>query len=269
MATNAAPNPGYYLTIATLSEGAAYIEGTIISDRTGGYAIKAKGNNINLYNGLPHEHYRCNGKDAATGGDKCTGIGGHTEEGVLSFKQWTNTTKLPTMSGEYYLTEDVTLDSAWSIKGTGGKQVRFVLCLNGHSIRLKDGVNDYVINVGAGGTLALCDCDGSKGTITGSTNASGVYIDKDGAFVMYGGSISGNGVTNKELFQMYGGSITGNDCGVENLSGTFTMYDGSITGNRNTKNSYGKGGGVMVARGAFDMHGGSITDNSVSGSSQS
>ena len=271
VATNAAPNPGYYLTIATLSEGAAYIEGTIISDRTGGYAIKAKGNNINLYNGLPHEHYRCNGKDAATGGDKCTGIGGHTEEGVLSFKQWTNTTKLPTMSGEYYLTEDVTLDSAWSIKGTGGKQVRFVLCLNGHSIRLKDGVNDYVINVGAGGTLALCDCDGSKGTITGSTNASGVYIDKDGAFVMYGGSISGNGngVTNKELFQMYGGSITGNDCGVENLSGTFTMYDGSITGNRNTKNSYGKGGGVMVARGAFDMHGGSITDNSVSGSSQS
>ena len=274
VATNVAPNPGYYLTVATLSEGAAYIEGTIISDRTGGYAIKAKGNNINLYNGLPHEHYRCNGKDAATGGDKCTGIGGHTEEGVLSFKAWTSKTQLPTMSGEYYLTEDVTLDSAWSIKGTGGKQVRFVLCLNGHSIRLKDGVNDYVINVGKGGTLALCDCDGSgknNGIITGSTNASGVYINKAGAFVMYGGSISGNdtGVKNNDLFQMYGGSITGNDCGVENLSGTFTMYDGSITGNRNTKYPYGKGGGVCVEGGAFDMHGGSITGNAVSGSTQS
>ena len=276
VATNVAPNPGYYLTVATLSEGAAYIEGTIISDRTGGYAIKAKGNNINLYNGLPHEHYRCNGKDAETGGDKCTGIGGHTEEkGVLSFKPWRSTTQLPTMSGEYYLTEDVTLDSAWSIKSIGGEQVRFVLCLNGHSIRLKAGVNDYVINVGAGGTLALCDCNGSKagnGTITGSTKASGVYIDKAGAFVMYGGSISGNGtgVTNKDLFQMYGGSITGNDCGVDNLTGTFTMYDGSIAGNQNTKNnSYGKGGGVCVESGAFDMHGGSITGNAVSGSYQS
>ncbi|WP_418723996.1 S-layer homology domain-containing protein [Dysosmobacter sp.] len=275
VATNMAPDPGYHLTVATLSEGAAYIEGTIISDRTGGYAIKAKGNNINLYNGLPHEHYRCNGKDVETGGDKCTGIGGHTEEGVLSFKAWTSATKLPTTSGEYYLTKDVTLDSAWSIKSIGGEQVRFVLCLNGHSIRLKAGVNDYVINVGAGGTLALCDCNGSKagnGTITGSTKASGVYIDKAGAFVMYGGSISGNGtgVTNKDLFQMYGGSITGNDCGVDNLTGTFTMYDGSIVGNQNTKNnSYGKGGGVCVESGAFDMHGGSITGNAVSGSYQS
>ena len=265
-----------FVTVATGAKGSC-TEGNFTANKGEPYCIKVEPGteadrvNVNLYNGLPHEHYRCNGKDAATGGDKCTGIGGHTEEGVLSFKAWTSATQLPTTSGEYYLTKDVTLDSAWSIKGTGGKQVRFVLCLNGHSIRLKDGANDYVINVGAGGTLALCDCDGSKGTITGSTKASGVYIDNDGAFVMYGGSISGNGngVTNKELFQMYGGSITGNDCGVENLSGIFTMYDGSITGNRNTKHPYGKGGGVAVEGGTFDMHGGSITGNSVSGSSQS
>ena len=275
VATDVAPNPGYYLTVATLSKGAAYIEGTIISDRTGDYAIKAKGNNINLYNGLPHEHYRCNGKDAATGGDKCTGVGGHTEDGVLSFKQWTSSNSLPTTSGEYYLMKDVTLDSAWSIKGTNNNNVRIVLCLNGYSIRLKDTASSNdVIQINEHATLALCDCDGSKagnGTITGSTNASGVYIADNGAFVMYGGSISGNGtgVKNKELFQMYGGSITGNDCGVENLSGTFTMYDGSITGNRNTKYPYGKGGGGCVEGGAFDMHGDSITGNAVSGSTQS
>ena len=272
----AAIDSGKSVTVATGAAGSC-TKDNFFADKGGEFGIKVEQGtdtnhvNVKLYNGLPHEHYRCNGKDAATGGDKCTGIGGHTEEGVLSFKAWKSTTQLPTTSGEYYLTKDVTLDSAWSIKGTGGEQVRFVLCLNGHSIRLKDGVNDYVINVGAGGTLALCDCDGSKGTITGSTKASGVYIDKAGAFVMYGGSISGNGngVTNKELFQMYGGSITGNDRGVENLSGTFTMYDGSITGNRNTKYSYGKGGGVAVEGGAFDMHGGSITGNSVSGSVQS
>ena len=278
--TCAVIDSGKSVTVATGAKGSC-TEDNFFADKGEPYDIKVEPgtgtNNVNvkLYNGLPHEHYRCNGKDAETGGDKCTGIGGHTEEkGVLSFKPWRSTTQLPTMSGEYYLTEDVTLDSAWSIKGTGGKQVRFVLCLNGYSIRLKDGVNNHVINVGKGGTLALCDCDGSgknNGIITGSTNASGVYINKAGAFVMYGGSISGNdtGVKNNDLFQMYGGSITGNDCGVENLSGTFTMYDGSITGNRNTKYPYGKGGGVCVEGGAFDMHGGSITGNAVSGSTQS
>ena len=271
---------GKSVTVATGAKGSC-TEGNFTANKGEPYGIKVEQGtdtnhvNVKLYNGLPHEHYRCNGKDAETGGDKCTGIGGHTEEGVLSFKAWTSANSLPTTSGNYYLTKDVTLDSAWSIKSIGGEQVRFVLCLNGHSIRLKDGVNDHVINVGKGGTLALCDCNGSgknNGIISGGTKASGVYIDDVGAFVMYGGSISGNGtgVKNKELFQMYGGSITGNDCGVENLSGTFTMYDGSITGNQNTKNnSYGKGGGVCVEGGAFDMHGGSITGNAVSGSDQS
>lgn len=231
--------------------------------------------NVKLYNGLHHEHYRCNGKDAATGEDKCTEVGGYTEGGVLSFNAWTSANELPTTSGEYYLTKDVTLDSAWSIQGTANNMVAIVLCLNGHRIQLEDTASSVdVIQINAHATLALCDCDGSKagnGTITGSTKASGVYIDRAGAFVMYGGSIRGNvtGVTNKELFQMYGGSITGNDCGVENLSGTFTMYDGSITDNQNTNNPYGKGGGVCVEGGAFDMHGGRITGNVVSGSQQS
>ena len=277
--TCAAIESGKSVTVATGATGSC-TKDNFFADKGEPYDIKVEPGtgtanvNVKLYNGLPHEHYRCNGKDAETGGDKCTGVGGHTEDSVLSFKAWTSTTQLPTMSGEYYLTKDVTLDSAWSIKSIGGEQVRFVLCLNGHSIRLKGGVNDHVINVGKGGTLALCDCNGSgknNGIISGGTKASGVYIDDVGAFVMYGGSISGNGngVTNKELFQMYGGSITGNDCGVVNLSGTFTMYDGSITGNRNTESSYGKGGGVCVEGGAFDMHGGSITGNAVSGSYQS
>ena len=223
-----------------------------------------------------HKHYRCNGKDAKTGADKCTEIG-HTEtKGVVTFEPWKETTSLPKDSGHYYLMEDVTLDSAWSITGTNTNNVAIILCLNGHSIKkLKNTASSNgVIQINEHATLALCDCDGSNlgmGTITGSTESSGVYIDNLGAFFMYGGSISGNGngVTNKELFQMCGGSIMGNDCGVGNLAGTFTMYDGRITGNRNTKYPYGKGGGVCVEGGAFDMHGGSITGNSVSGSRES
>ena len=195
--------------------------------------------NVNLYNGLPHIHYRCNGK-GENGAERCNGIG-HTEKKVLEFTPWTDASALPTTSGEYYLTTDVTLDSAWDLKGVGSNEVRFVLCLNGHSIKLKDGVSGNVINIGKNATLALCDCNGSKagnGKITGS-KASGVNIANNGAFVMYGGSISGNGtgVSNDMLFHMYGGSITGNNRGVNVNSNDFIVAGKvNITGNTTNVN---------------------------------
>ena len=255
VATNVAPNPGVYLTVATLSEGAAYTDGTIISDRTGDYVIKRKDNNINLYNGLPHEHYRCNGKNGDE--DVCTGIG-HTEDGVLSFEPWTNTTKLPTTSGHYYLKQDVTLESTWSIQGTSGNMVAIVLCLNGHSIQLKDTSSSTdVIRINEHATLALCDCNGSgknNGIITGGTKASGVNITNNGAFVMYGGSISGNGigVNNGQRFYMYGGSITGNDRGVYVNSTDFTVAgDVKITNNNTNGNVYLPSGKTITVGGAL------------------
>ena len=257
VATNVAPNPGVYLTVATLSEGAAYTDGTIISDRTGDYVIKRKDNNINLYNGLPHEHYRCNGKNAETGEDKCTEVGGHTEDGVLSFEPWTNTTKLPTTSGHYYLTGDVTLESTWSIQGTAENMVAIVLCLNGHSIQKNTSSNTDVIRINEHATLALCDCNGSgknNGIITGGTKASGVNITNNGAFVMYGGSISGNGigVNNGQRFHMYGGSITGNDRGVYVNSTDFTVAgDVKITNNNTNGNVYLPSGKTITVVGAL------------------
>ena len=233
---------GKFATVATGAKDSCTVD-NFTADAGEPYGIKVEsagtGVNVNLYNGLPHIHYRCNGKDE-NGAETCNGIG-HTEKKVLEFTPWTDASALPTTSGEYYLTTDVTLDSAWDLKGVGSNEVRFVLCLNGHSIKLKNGESGNVINIGKNATLALCDCNGSNagnGKITGS-KASGVNIANNGAFVMYGGSISGNGtgVSNDTRFHMYGGSITGNNCGVNVNSNDFIVAGKvNITGNTTNVN---------------------------------
>ena len=246
---------GKYVTIATGAKDSCTAD-NFTADAGEPFGIKVESTgayvDVNLYNGLPHIHYRCNGKDE-NGAETCNGIG-HIEDKVLEFTPWTDANELPTASGHYYLTTDVTLDSAWDLRGTGYTQVRFVLCLNGHSIKLKDGASGNVINIGKNATLALCDCNGSKagnGKITGS-KASGVNITNNGAFVMYGGSISGNGtgVSNGMQFQMYGGSITGNNRGVNVNSNDFIVA-GKVNITGNTTNVYLPAGKTITVSGAL------------------
>ena len=247
------------------NETSAYHDGNFLADNEGDYGFKMAAREqdtitsryvVNLYNGLPHEHYRCNGKNADTGEDMCTGIG-HTEEKALEFKPWTETDSLPKTSGNYYLTGDVTLESTWSIQGTAENMVAIVLCLNGHSIQKNTSSNTDVIRINEHATLALCDCNGSgknNGIITGGTKASGVNITNNGAFVMYGGSISGNGigVNNGQRFHMYGGSITGNDRGVYVNSTDFTVAgDVKITNNNTNGNVYLPSGKTITVGGAL------------------
>ena len=248
------PENGKFVTIATGAKDSCTAD-NFTADAGEPFGIKVdstgSGVNVNLYNGLPHIHYRCNGKDE-NGAETCNGIG-HTEEEVLEFTPWTDATALPTASGEYYLTTDVTLEKTWYVQYTNGN-VRFVLCLNGHSIKLKNGESGNVINIGKNATLALCDCNGSKagnGKITGS-KASGVNIANNGAFVMYGGSISGNGtgVSNDTRFHMYGGSITGNNCGVNVNSNDFIVA-GKVNITGNTSNVYLPAGKTITVGGAL------------------
>ena len=247
-------DPGKFVTIATGAKDSCTAD-NFTADAGEPYGIKVEstgtGVDVNLYNGLPHIHYRCNGKDE-NGAEMCNRIG-HTEENELKFTPWTDATALPTASGEYYLTTDVTLEKTWYVQYTNGN-VRFVLCLNGHSIKLKNGESGNVINIGKNATLALCDCNGSNagnGKITGS-KASGVNITNNGAFVMYGGSISGNGtgVSNGMQFQMYGGSITGNNRGVNVNSNDFIVA-GKVNITGNTTNVYLPAGKTITVSGAL------------------
>ena len=256
---------GKYVTVATGAEGSC-TEDNFFADKGEPYGIKveqgtdANSVNVNLYNGLPHVHYLCNGKDES-GKDKCTGIGNHTEKGgAVTFEPWTRDNSLPEEEGNWYLTKDVEITKTWT------KNDGVVLCLNGYSITLKTSgtTTDAVYagtTAGATSTLTICDCNGSgngNGKITGSSRY-GVHVWDFATFNLYGGTITGNatGVYNDYIFNMYGGAISQNNKGggVQNSS-WFYMYDGSITGN--TANGRNGGG---VSGGWIYMYGGEITGN--------
>jgi hypothetical protein len=120
--------------------------------------------------------------------------------------------------------------------------------------------NTSVVNV-RGGTLEL-----KNGTINGNylTSVSysaggGVYV-YNGTFIMSGGTISGNTVSDENNDHGYGG-------GVYVASGTFTMSGGTISGNTaigfQAGNFGGRGGGVYMtgSSAAFTMYGGTISGN--------
>ena len=216
---------------------------------------------------VPHNHCIC--------GNSHQAVGNHTDEEKVKFTAWddeeasnqfaayenkTAVNALPRTAGNYYLEGDVCLDEAWNAPAG------VVLCLNGHKITTKSGVeykvdsgrNTAMIGVIDKESLTVTDCKGS-GLITNEgrvENTKGVvvkwYNNSAGStsFNMYGITIEGftdSGVctdyTNSK-FNMYSGTITGNTAqnggGVNAHNGTFTMYGGIITGNTATEN----GGGV-------------------------
>ncbi len=225
----------------------------------------------------PHTHCVC--------GTGNLSVEGHTHKE----ETWTGISKLSDINrdGNYYLTQDVTLTSAWTC------QRNVNLCLNGHSItrtakEYYDQNGNNAVIIIKNNDFTLTDCKGT-GTITHQEGVSGEGVYNDGRFFMYNGIISGNngGVKNPGMFFMYGGRITSNHAdnggGVCNDAGIFTMYGGTITSNTAdngggvynnnpgkffmyggtiTTNNAGSGGGVYVSVNcSFDMYGGTITGN--------
>lgn len=129
----------------------------------------------------------------------------------------------------YYLTDDVTISETWKVPETNGS---IVLCLNGHSITMTG--SGPAIEVNGTSTsrktyLTITDCNG-EGKITHKGNAKGpaVKVGEFGEFTMYGGTITGNHVTDS------GGGVY--------VDGKLNIYGGAITGNSATDS----GGGVYV-----------------------
>ena len=243
------PETGKYVTIATGAKDSCTVDNfTADAGKPYGIKVESAGTdvNVNLYNGLPHEHSIC-GKTCSHTDNKHTNI------------EWKPVSSLDaiTGAGHYYLTKGVTISSTW--KPADGT----VLCLNGHTITMTG--HDNAINVTQNVTFTLCDCKGNgKITHTDYKNGRGVLVDSDCTFNMYGGAIEGNtwhGVSNSGTFNMYGGVIKGNDrCGVYNTENTFNMYGGSIIDNK------AELGGVYVHGGTFTVSGNvNITGNTAKG----
>ena len=248
---DAAPAIGEHIAVATGADN-GYYEGSITSDAGGQYGILREGDEVNLYNGLPHKHLLC--------GTACS-HDGETHTDVLT---WTAVSSLSeiTKAGHYYLTRSVTQSSEWQpVDGV-------VLCLNGYDIICeKNGAN--TLKLANGHNFTLSDCKGT-GRITHADGltGTGVYLDSAGTFTMYGGSISGNSAAEKgggvymtrSTFRMLGGSVSGNKAkyggGVYVYSGAFTLAGGTVSGNSSDED----GAGVYTA-GTFNMTGGSVSGN--------
>ena len=242
------------------------------------YGKRLNGNSIIFTNGDLHTHALC--------GASCTHNGTHGEEvwQPLTYDAETQTlyyggTAVPNKvtkhitgydknnkavygnyrshtlpSGNYYLTEDITLaggtvgqdETVGSEIYIGGYNANVNLCLNGHTLSATN-ANSAVISVKETQKLTMCDCEGG-GKLQTAANGNIVvqaYGDSDnnrkGTFTMYGGTISGArfGVwaTNSGgSFNMFGGKITGNEYGVSISSGASFTIGGTVNITGNTKN---------------------------------
>ena len=228
-----------------------------------GGTVHAKAEGKSEQNVTAEQHIHC------ICGTRKLSVEGHTHD---EKQTWEGISDLSKIIGEgyYYLTQDVTIYSAWKCPND------VTLCLNGHSITCD--ASEDVIVINSGKTFTLTDCQENAGRITHTESKTGRGINNyKGTFQMYEGTISGNtgiygGGVNSTWgkFNMYGGTITGNigstaaysyNCGgggVYNNGSEFNMYGGVISGN----NSEDCGGGVFCHNGgSFNMFGGEITDN--------
>ena len=162
--------------------------------------------------------------------------------GGITFTQWNHTNALPTDSGSYYLTSNVTLDSTWNVSSI------ITLCLNGYGITKTGG--DHVIKINSGGNLTIYDC-GETSHFFNVENGKAVNVNEtSGEQSFIGGFITGGtGHDYGSLFWNEGG-------GVYVDGGTFTLYGGTILGN-----SGGHGGGVGIYSGSMTMYGGTVCYN--------
>lgn len=213
-------------------------ESYITDSSKGNYAIDANGV---LTAPLHQSHYLCGSSDnAGCTFDTCTT--------AVDFTAWDSNNSLPTSTGNYYLTKNVTLSAGQPITGD------VTLCLNGYKI---EAASSVTVN----GTLTITDCVGSGSIVGVDKKQAGVKIQNDaGTLNLYGGTIKNfeKGVVNIGTFNMHGGKLTKNSQGVNNAE-TFNMHGGTITENSGFPN----GAGVYNS-GSFTMSGGDITNNTTS-----
>lgn len=235
VSTYSVANVGSPVTIAKGGDGYTLTDADAACFRGDtGYSPALDGDEVKMYRNPPQKHPIC--------GKTCTHDEKHPDlvwEGITDLAD-------ATKAGNYYLMESVTRPEK-----TGplfcNNDVN--LCLNGHSITAEH--DSYTIRVQNGAKLTLTDCGQKSGTITHGSDktGSGVMVNNDCSFTMYGGTICGN---------------TADDSGsgvIVNGGSRFTMYGGAITGN-NTTGDISCGGVYVASNGTFTVSGAAkIQDN--------
>ena len=199
----------------------------ISSDKENLYPVLVNGE-VKLSATVPHRHPVC--------GETCGDSGKHSNQ------TWIGVSRLSDIksSGNYYLTDNVTLDETWNCN------ISVNLCLNGKTITGAAG--EETIRVAKGTTLTITDCQNEVGKITHAQDNIGRGIMSLGPLILYNGEITKNQIAK------------GSGAGVYVDGGNFYMYKGSISDNKVTIN--GNGGGVYAKDSTnFVISGGSIDSN--------
>lgn len=258
-------NSGKQVGITTETADRA-ITTTLAADVSAGYTsddaekvVTYENNALHLGELVKHNHCVC----AGTG---CS----HSE---IKFQPWTSTTSLPEVSGNYFLTGDVTVSNR-----AGLKDVTVNLCLNGFTIKAADSytTKSRAFYLYDASKLTITDCAANPGKITNFKN-SAIMSDgtcTDARIDIYNIEISGNSNTGSGAaiilqgtseLNFHSGKITGNTAeagaGAIYAAGTakVNLIGGEISGNTAKTN-----GGALVgdsAKTVFYLSGTKISGN--------
>ena len=200
-----------------------------------------------LESGYENAHIHCLCGLESSLGTACTVCG---TEAVI----WTETDSLPKESGFYCLKKDISTGA--SVPDAGAQ---IAICLHGHSIESAAGKKIWYLSKGA--AVTVTDCGETEGSITGCVNEPAVQVAAESAFVLYGGTITGNTTTGDGVILLEKGSATA-------PGGSFTMYGGQISGNTVKRGTVTMTNAPGDAQNAIvRILGGTITGNTATGTS--
>ena len=191
------------------------------------YAVGVVDNKAALVSG--HSHKICTD-------DACA------DHSKANFAKWDKADSLPA-SGNYYLTQDVTLSANVALTGT-----TLNLCLNGYNIYVKEGVTARHFYLGEGAALSITDCSATPGALQKGTSAS-IMTNKDAKNMVV--NLFNIGLKNNSRAGS-GGVIAAQGQAIFNLTNV------EISNNEASGN-----GGVVYAQNTAELNitGGSIHDN--------
>ncbi len=182
----------------------------------------------------------------------------HVDHDGIEFEPWVSADHdgvvLPNVAGNWYLTEDVALVTAWSAPAGITN-----LCLNGKIITIQNG---GMIKISKTATLNLFDCsekehkgnidtktkywslgEGNEESTPANINGGIIYINRNysifyivGTFNMYGATITGYAGGNYST--IFNGALLDEEIKKIGHAGNFNMYGGAITGNVYTNGMY-------------------------------
>ena len=150
----------------------------------------------------------------------------------------------------YVLMGPVTATNNITVNGTVN------LCLNGYTLDLKN----YIINVGTGDVLNICDCNSSSSTEGGtikSSNTDNVIDNSGGELNVYGGSIissgkDARGIATSGTTNIFGGTIIGT------VDGGIYVTSGSLNINGENVHIQGKHGIYVVGTADITVTAGTV-----------